>query len=178
MPKRTDVYVFAYGSNLHLGRMRSRVPSADIVSIGYVAGRRFHFHKRSVDGSAKADAFRTGIQDHRVWGVVYRIDSAEKPVLDEYEYLGIGYDEERVDVVVDGASPIVAWIYTARSAAIDQSLRPYSWYMNFVLHGAFQHRLPFCYIAQLSEVQSRPDPDLSRHDKNGQFIGQSPRHAQ
>jgi hypothetical protein len=130
------------------------------------------FHKRSVDGSAKADAFRTDNQDHRVWGVVYRIGRAEKPVLDKYEYLGIGYDEGQVDVVVEGASPIVAWIYTARSAAIDQSLRPYSWYVNFVMHGAIQHRLPLCYIAQLSSVQSKPDPDLSRHDKNHQLIVQ------
>ena len=172
MPQESDLYIFAYGSNLHLRRLQSRVPSARTVSIGYVAGRRVLFHKRSIDGSAKADAFRTDDSDHQVWGVVYRIEPAEKPILDEHEYLGIGYDQEQVHVASHGIAPIVAWIYFARREAIDASVRPYSWYMNFVLSGALQHRLPLCYISQLGNVPARRDPDLQRHQENHQLIAE------
>ena len=168
----SETHVFAYGSNLHLRRMRSRVPSADIVAVGYVSGRQLLFHKRSVDGSAKADAFYSGDPVHRVWGVVYRMDAAGKRVLDQFEQLGVGYDQQQVDVDVDG-SPVPAWIYTACPAAIDRSLRPYRWYRDFVLYGAFQHRLPFCYIANHVNVESTRDPDVSRRNENAQLIGSS-----
>ena len=37
------------------------------------AHRRFEFHKRSHDGSAKADAAFTASSNDRVWGVVYQL---------------------------------------------------------------------------------------------------------
>ncbi len=89
--------------------------------------------------------------------------SAEKQILDDYEQ---GYDREQVHVVSRSTAPIVAWIYSARRDAIDASLRPYSWYMNFVLSGALQHRLPLCHISRLGGVPSRRDPDLRRHQEN------------
>lgn len=52
--------VFAYGSNLHVRRTTARAPSARPVAIGYVSERSFWFHKRGVDGSAKANALFTG----------------------------------------------------------------------------------------------------------------------
>jgi len=172
MPKKAEVYIFAYGSNLHVRRMQSRVPSARTVSIGYVPGRTVLFHKRSIDGSAKADAIHTDNPDHRVWGVVYRIEPAEKPILDEYEHLGIGYDQEQVYVVSHGMVSTVAWIYFARREAIDASGRPYSWYMNFVLSGALQHRLPLCYISRLGDVPSWRDPGLQRHQENHRIVSE------
>lgn len=170
MSYNNDILVFAYGSNLHVGRMRARAPGAETVAIGYVTGRQFHFHKRSTDGSAKADAFRTGQREHRVWGVVYRIDSDEKAILDQHENLGIGYDEELVEVNVPGTSAVWAWIYTARSTAIAPALRPYTWYLDFVLFGALQNRLPLCYIAQLRNARPKPDPDSIRHQRNHQLV--------
>ena len=73
MEKGFNVHVFAYGSNMCTQRMRSRVPSAKPVTIGYVCERRFVLHKRSDDGSAKADAAFTAVSTDRVWGVVYRL---------------------------------------------------------------------------------------------------------
>ena len=107
-----------------------------------------------------------------MWGVVYRIESAEKSILDEHEYLGIGYDQEQVHVVSQGIAPVVAWIYFARRDAIDASVRPYSWYMNFVLSGALEHRLPLCYISQLGDVPSWRDPDLQRRQENYMLIAE------
>ena len=169
MTSEPPVHVFAYGSNLHDRRMLVRVPSACPVAIGYVGQRQLRFHKRGVDGSAKADAAFTGVPNDRVWGVVYRLATSEKPALDQHESLGIGYDQELVTVSTSHGS-IDAWMYVARRESIDKTLKPYSWYYDYVIVGAQQHRLPFCYIRTLMRVETTVDPDLKRQEHNRQHI--------
>lgn len=82
MATEPTVLVFAYGSNLCTQRMRSRVSTAMPVTIDYVRQRRFLLHKRSIDGSAKADAASTASPDDLVWGVVYQLHRFQKPLLD------------------------------------------------------------------------------------------------
>jgi gamma-glutamylcyclotransferase len=169
MTAEPHLYVFAYGSNLHERRMRSRVSTASAVTIGYVQQRQLRFHKRSVDGSAKADAAFTAVTSDRVWGVVYRLSRHEKPELDKHEFLGVGYDQELVAVNTNNGS-IQAWMYVARRDTIDESLMPYSWYCGYIIAGARQHRLPFCYIGNLLDVETTVDPDFKRHEHNRQHI--------
>ncbi len=161
--------VFAYGSNMCTQRIRSRVPSATPVANGYLGEHAFVFHKRSIDGSAKADAAFTGCPTDRVWGVVYRLHQEDKPILDGYEFLGVGYDEQQVDVVVESRT-IRAWIYVARQEVTDPSMLPYSWYHDFVIRGAQQHRLPQKYIDYLRSCKSVIDPDPARHERNRRLI--------
>jgi gamma-glutamylcyclotransferase len=167
------VNVFAYGSNMSVFRIRSRVASARVLWTGYVCQRRFAYHKRSIDGSAKANSIFTGHDADRTWGVVYQISLEEKGSLDRYETLGVGYDHEQVDVIV-GDAVQTAWIYVARREAIDESLKPYSWYHRFVVHGAREHRLPQSYIDQLKRFESIRDPDTDRHDRNRRLLSVSP----
>ena len=136
-------------------RMRARVPTAAAVIVGYVRQRKLAFHKRSDDGSAKANAFYTSFPDDRVWGVVYRMCPHEKPLLDQCEFLGIGYDQEMVDVVHKSGTA-QAWIYVARPEAIDATLFPYAWYHDLIVHGARQHGLPAAYVDHLrrSNIQA------------------------
>ena len=169
MDSASHVYVFAYGSNLCEQRMRGRVSTARSVTIGYVENRLFKFRKRSIDGSAKADAALTAVPSDRVWGAVYQISRDEKPELDKHEFLGIGYDQELVAVKVENGS-INAWMYVARRDAIDETLKPYSWYYDYIIAGAQQHRLPFCYIGDLMNVETIVDPDFKRHKQNRQLI--------
>jgi len=169
MNPNPHIHIFAYGSNMCTERLQARVPSAEPVTTGYVRQRRFAFHKRSEDGSAKADAMWTGSTSDRVWGVVFRLHLDEKPVLDEHEFLGIGYDQELVDVVHEtGATQ--AWMYVAREEAIDPSLLPYSWYHDFILHGARQHKLPTDYVEFLQSFESIADRDCGRHALNRDVI--------
>ena len=170
MKNVSSVFVFAYGSNMCTRRMRSRVPTATPVTIGYVGQRKLMFHKRSDDGSGKADAALTACPSDRVWGVVYRLHPANKPVLDEHEFLGIGYDEQKIDVVHESGS-LRAWMYVARREAIDSLLLPYSWYHDFTVHGACQHRLPESYVEYLRSFESLVDPDSERHAANRRLIG-------
>ena len=149
--------------------MCSRVSSAKPITIGYVCQRQLVFHKRGDDGSAKADAAFTAIPTDRVWGVVYRLHQEEKPVLDQHEFLGIGYDQEEVDVVLEDG-PLRAPLYVARRDAIDPLLLPYSWYHDYIIHGASQHRLPDSYIDFLRGFESLVDSDSARHERNRQLI--------
>lgn len=168
MPPQIDstINIFAYGSNMCTGRIQHRVPSATPLITGYVSGRRLAFHKRGRDGSAKADAAGTNVIEHRVWGVVYRIRLAEKPILDECEQ---GYHEEPV-VVQSNSGALSAQMYVARHEFVDVSLKPFHWYRQFVVHGAIQHQLPTHYVKSLESFESVIDPDPDRTDRNSRIL--------
>ena len=163
------LFVFAYGSNMCTQRMHSRVPATTPVTIGYIGQRKFVFHKRSEDGSGKAHAAVTACPTDRVWGVVYRLPQEQKSILDQYEFLGIGYDDQKVNVI-HGNGSLWAWMYVARRDAIDPALLPYSWYHDYIIHGACQHQLPESYINFLRRCESMVDPDSARHTKNCRLI--------
>lgn len=150
---------------MHLKRMRARVASAEPIATGYVSSRRLAFHKRSVDGSGKADAAVSNNPSDRVWGVVYSLTEDEKRILDGYEFVGVGYDCESVTVHTSQES-IQASIYTARSEAIQADLNPYTWYLQFVVLGAIANRLPADYVQSLRQIISDIDQDHERHLQN------------
>ena len=153
---------FAYGSNMCTRRLRERVPSAKALRIARLEGHSFRFHKRSTDRSGKADAFETANPEDIVWGVVFEIDSSEKPSLDRAEGLGRGYRERTVRVVDENNIGHYASLYIASQDVIDADLVPYSWYKRFVVEGARQHGLPAGYIARIDAMPATEDPDRER----------------
>ena len=163
--------IFAYGSNMHTARLRARVASAVPVGVGVVAQRRFVFHKRGLDGSGKADAFFTGAAEDRVWGVLFEIAAADKPVLDKFESVGVGYDDLRVEVELASGTMTEAVIYAARAEMLDARLKPFCWYREFVLQGGRQHGLPADYLAELAQFDVIRDADALRHQENWQLSG-------
>lgn len=165
-----NIHVFSYGSNMCPARLTQRVPGATFVTTGYVAQRRIALHKRSQDGSAKADALFTGNDADHVWGVVYAIDKEQKPRLDACEFLGVGYDEKQATVYTSAGERLACWIYVARSAAIDESLLPYEWYKALVLHGARQHDLPPDYVEMINALSAMPDPDARRRERHQRLL--------
>ena len=150
-------------------RLQARVAGACPVATGYVEQRRFVFHKRSVDGSAKADAAYSASRDDRVWGVVFDIPKEQKRLLEEFEFLGIGYDQAEVEVV-HRAGVLRAWMYVARQDSIDTSLLPYCWYRDLILDGAREHELPSEYIQRLSSFATLRDADAARHSANQRLL--------
>ncbi|MBT8147085.1 MAG: gamma-glutamylcyclotransferase [Gammaproteobacteria bacterium] len=151
---------FAYGSNMSLARLRSRVPSARSLGLGILEQHQLRFHKLSKDGSAKCDAFLTGEPLHQVFGVLYRIEAEQKPLLDEVEGVGQGYEEKAISIIDTGGNLSSAFTYYATH--IDDTLLPYSWYLNHVLIGAKEASLPEGYIAELNTVATIDDQDLQR----------------
>lgn len=162
--------VFAYGSNLCHERLLNRVESAVALDIGSLQGYQLTFHKRGIDGSAKADAIYTGQTGHATWGVVFRIAKEHKSVLDDFEFVGIGYDSVKVDIALAAGGHVQAWTYLARPTAIEKGLKPYAWYKAFMVHGARQHGLPAKYVELLEDIDATPDLDAARHQLNTSII--------
>lgn len=158
------MYYFSYGSNMSSLRLGARIPSARKVGVGTLQGHMLMFHKISdKDASAKCDACETGDAEHVVYGVVYQLPEAEKPVLDRYEGLGIGYEVKEVDVSMQGGGVITAFTYYA--TRIDPELKPFHWYKEHVLRGAREHALPGMYIRHIESVVSVDDKDRQRHEQ-------------
>jgi gamma-glutamylcyclotransferase len=142
--------------------LRSRTPSARRVSVECLLSHKLCFHKKSVDGSAKCDAFHTGVADDRVIGVLFDIDESEKKSLDKAEGLGYGYEQKKITVLTNsGKHEAIA--YFAVETEIDSGLLPYNWYKYHVIVGAKGNGLPTDYIRVIEEVGSVADPDKRRN---------------
>lgn len=147
-----------------------RVPSATFFSTASLPGHTIAFHKRSTDGSGKADAFRTNKNDDLIWGVIFEISDGEKRRLDRAEGLGNGYDEKVCLLVLPDSSEIEARIYVATESAIDHKLQPYCWYMEYIVQGAKDWKLPKSYIDFLVQIPCVADNDVLRRDANASII--------
>ncbi len=151
---------FAYGSNLHPGRLGARVTiTADLGAVA-LPGWRLHFHKRGADGSAKCNLVR-GTPDFTVWGAVYLLDAAARARLDEIEGVGRGYSIETC-LLPQGE----AYFYIAESSYIDDTLVAFDWYVELVLAGARWRAFPRDYIAALEATPRVSDPDIERTARN------------
>ena len=149
----SELLYFAYGSNLHPLWLKSRTPSAEIVSVETLVGFSLSFNKHGLDDSGKCNITETSQDDH-VLGAVYRFQAEEKAVLDEAER---GYQEHSIAV---GAHENVL-IYIADDPVEDYS-SPYSWYQDIVLAGAGLHGFPDPYLQHIRAFTAKPDPDSAR----------------
>lgn len=154
---------FAYGSNMSLPRLQQRVPSAIRIGFFTLKSHDLRFHKASKDGSGKCDAFFSGDDSDFVIGALFEICDSEKKALDRAEGLGDGYNEKQVLVVNESGEEIKAVTYYATK--IDETLKPYSWYKNHVLHGAKESQLPEQYIRKIIAIESIEDQDKTRDAK-------------
>jgi hypothetical protein len=163
-PPEAVVY-FAYGSNMSTARLRERMPSCKPLGVATLPGHTLRFHKRSTDKSGKCNAFARG-NDDNVIGVLFSFDPAERAKLDKAEGVGSGYEHAIVTVINDKGRRRKVLTYLASADYIDDSLKPYSWYKDFVLAGSREHDLPPEYIAQyIQSVEAIEDSDKTRDRK-------------
>ena len=74
---------------------------------------------------------------------------------------GTDYDRRVVWVEVTvGELVRRAETYIAKESKIDQSVKPYGWYLDLVTTGALMHELPQTYVEALRNVPAKPDLDL------------------
>ena len=161
--KPASLLYFAYGSNMFARRLAARTPSAVRITTAFIDGRRLTFDKVSTDCSGKCDIEATGNPADRVYGVIFRIATAEERALDEAEGLGHGYRKDEITVVTsEGTLAAMAYIATVK----DPKRRPYDWYKAFVLQGATENALPAAYIELIRAVPSQTDPNTARRARN------------
>lgn len=155
------MHYFAYGSNMSVSRLRARVPSAVPLGCHSLNEHDLRFHKASKDGSGKCNAYFTSNAVDIIHGGLFEIDPTEKSALDKAEGLGYGYDEKEVMVSTMDGSLIKATTYVA--IKIDDTLKPYSWYINHFLIGARETSLPVDYVQRkMKSVEVIEDKDTKR----------------
>lgn len=152
---------FAYGSNMLTERLQDRVSSVANPRPLELRGHRLRFHKKSCDGSGKCNIVETACDADVVHGVLFELDDDQMCTLDYHEGVGYGYRRDEITVSLDG-SGIKASVYVAEKNAIDDALRPYRWYLDLVIAGAEQHRLPHQHVAGLRAVPFTDDPKPNR----------------
>lgn len=158
------LYYFSYGSNMSTRRLRARTPSARKINNASLFRHQLLFHHASeLDGSAKCNAWYTGNPTDVVYGVLFIIEKQEKPVLDKCESLGIGYEEKFVSVETVEGNIVKALTYT--SLRVNEDLKPFSWYIQHVIQGALEHRLPEEYLARIHTIDSIVDSNRVRHER-------------
>lgn len=163
-PPEHIVY-FAYGSNMSTARLRERMPSCKPIGIAMLPSHTLHFHKRSVDGSGKCNALATEVGEG-VIGVLFGFDPTERARLDKAEGVGDGYEHTTVTVINDKGRRRKVLTYLATADHIDDSLKPYGWYKDYVLAGATEHGLDDGYIADyIQSVEAIEDPNKGREAK-------------
>ncbi len=106
--------VFCYGSNMSSKRLLKRTPSAKALFTTFIPEYKLKLHKRSADKSGKGNAFYTGDKNDKLYGVVFEIDTREKPALDEAEGKGNGYNEEVIALTNDKGEKVSAFILKSR----------------------------------------------------------------
>ena len=153
----------AYGSNLHPIRLGQRIHSARCIGNGFVPAWSIKCHKRSKDGSAKFNIVAGG---NGVYVAIFEISADDKIALDKIEGVGVGYRTTTLSIPEFGECAT----YVAEDSYIDESLRPYDWYMKLVALGAQAHRFPRCYRQMIDEIRASRDPDERRRLVNGRIV--------
>lgn len=161
------MYYFAYGSNMLQRRLTERIGSVALMGTGVLAGYQLRFHKRSRDGSGKCNLHFTGHAHDVARGVIYSLRRDQRMRLDEHE--GHGYQPRPV-LVQTGLRRIRALTYIASADFLDEALRPYDWYLDFVIAGARQHGLEQDYIDTLGRVSPVTDRDQQRAAVNARLL--------
>ena len=155
---------FAYGSNMLIERLHQRCRSAKFIGVAVASGYTLKFSKRSDDKSGKATLVISTEPKQQVFGVLFEIENGDLCKLDEAEGKGKGYnrcDKFSVTVPPD-RKQVQVTTYIASACAIDDSLKPYDWYLALAIAGAHQHKLPEYWIVKLREFNYIADPKPNR----------------
>ncbi|MBN2505343.1 MAG: gamma-glutamylcyclotransferase [Verrucomicrobia bacterium] len=147
---------FAYGSNMDWERMThaSRAAHAQFLFKALLPNHKLAFTCRTDAGTGAADIVPA--VGNAVWGVVYHIEPEDRENLDRRR--GVLLEECRPDTVVlhpegDLSRTLKAFTYVVcRKLATHQP--PTRQYLNWLLNGARQARLPDAYIETLQRIET------------------------
>ncbi len=163
--------IFSYGSNMLPVRIKNRIDSYKVIEKGFLENHLLRFHKKSKDGSGKADAFFTGNRNDTVWGVIGEVDEKSKIILDEIEGLNKGYIQKEVEINIEKGTER-AIIYKADKIYIFPKLFPYDWYKEYVLKGSIFYSFPKEYIDSIENIPYKRDLDTKRRERNFKIINE------
>ena len=152
---------------MHPVPLRERIPSCRFIDVVKLNGWALRFHKRSKDGSGKCNIIPANNRVDHVYGALYELPADEKADLDKMEAVGFGYHEITIEIHAYAD----VFTYQADPGYLDESLKPYTWYKEYLVQGAQLHGVPDDYIKFLSGIEAIQDPDTAREGKNLQILG-------
>ena len=147
----SDVWYFAYGSNLlvdqkefRTGKIRRAIPCR-------LPGYRFAFNKRGTDGLGKANIIPDSSQE--VWGVAYLCDPVAMRTMDASEGVKCGhYQHLTVEVTTRDNETLTAVTYVAGPEFEVEGLSPGQDYRDRIVNGARHHGLPEDYVRRIEAL--------------------------
>lgn len=152
MTEATATPYFAYGSNMCREVMAKIAPSAKVRDVGRLDGHRLAFTRRSV-------VWHAGVADipefpgFSVYGVLYDIQPDELIALDRKEGAPSSY--QHIDITVNtDRGPVKAMTYTVVDPKLEE-IPPHADYLQQIIDGAKQNKLPQPYLDFLSYVQEQ-----------------------
>ncbi len=151
---------FAYGRNMGTRAMELACPGHRYLGAAELRGHRLAFTRRSLrTGTGVADILAA--PGESVWGALYELDDAQLSAIDEKEGNGWAYERRAVRVVPVSASgetsgeagggeiEAIAYAVIARDG---EHVQPSREYLQALLDGARERRLPDVYVAALGAV--------------------------
>jgi len=153
-----DEWYFAYGSNMSVAQKTDRTGGIRQSARAVLKGYRLAFNKLSDDETGKANV----VQDDQseVWGVLYLCNQRAIKSLDLDEGVHSGhYYRTHTDVYTDSNEKILAWIYIACKDRIREGLPVKRSYLERILCGAEEHKLPENYVENIRNITSRVNGD-------------------
>ena len=130
----SNLYYFAYGSNMNPERVKARGLEYSRVLSGKLPGYELSFNKYSAKraGSA-ANIIRK--ENAVTEGVLYLLAEAEQIItMDPFEGFPDHYTRELLSIATK-SEPVRAWVYIANRRFIRANLLPPRWYLNHLLAG-------------------------------------------
>jgi gamma-glutamylcyclotransferase (GGCT)/AIG2-like uncharacterized protein YtfP len=132
---------FAYGANMDPNAMRQRAPNSRVLGRARLVRHKF-FIMKSGFASVRRDPHAD------VHGVLFDLALSDVPALDRFEEVGRGlYTKVVQPVLREGAAAARALVYVGAST---EEGKPTSAYLDTILTGAKEGRLPENYIAFLA----------------------------
>ena len=154
--KHSELYYFAYGSNMNEEQILARCANPKVVAVAKLPHHRVAFfgYSKAWDGAMATVVPSPG---QEVWGVIYELNSSDRDRLDAWQ-----------DVRLDGTGAY--FHYPARVADTEGKTRtvlfykkdmlgtpgkPSREYLDFIVLGALERGLPSSYIEGLRQTESR-----------------------
>jgi len=135
---------FAYGSNMSSARLLARVSGATALGRAHLSDWGLRFNKRGRDGSGKANLVPAA--GGRSWGVLWTLPEEAWPRLDGFEP---GYERQTFRLQRSDGTRVDAQVYLHACPPDAASIPPSDAYLDHLLTGAREYRLPDDYIEKI-----------------------------
>lgn len=139
---------FAYGSNLHLRQFARRCPGAKPAGRARLPDYSLAFTRYSTKRKG-------GVADivpepgGEVWGALYEVDETHLASLDQYEGVPRSYRRETISVFDDEGREREVFTYMAHQTG---RFAPSRMYLDLIVTGAREHKLPEEYVAAIEQL--------------------------